>query len=98
MPAFVSALKRVDLPTFGKRALDRGVDVGPILRGRFLQHVVAAFGARRRPAYAKAQAPVVVASDSLRDVLQAVVTGNAAALLDPRDAGLEVELVVHDQD
>ncbi len=32
------------------------------------------------------------------DVLQAVVSGDAAALLQPRGAGREIELVVHDQD
>ena len=47
---------------------------------------------------AEAQAPVVVRADALRDVLQAVVAGDAAALLDARDAGREVELVVHHQD
>src|SRR5262249_58763119 len=42
--------------------------------------------------------PVVVARDALRDVLQPVVAGDAAALLHLRDARRKVELVVHHED
>src|SRR6185436_11643576 len=47
-----------------------------------------------RPADAEAQAPVVMRADALRDVAQAVVAGDAAALLQAGDAGLEVQLVM----
>src|SRR5688572_13199146 len=165
MPAFVSALNRVDLPTFGRptmphftlflpeerlqqpagflrlrglldghlllcrlllllglrlgrmqllnrslhvalehvgqnlqRAVDRLVDRGFLFDGRLVQHEVTALGSRRRPADAQPQAPVLVRRQPLRDVLQAVVPGDAAALLEARHAGLEVELVVNHQD
>src|SRR5260221_963097 len=47
---------------------------------------------------AQAQAPVIVRAEALRDVLQAVVPGDAAALLELRRARQEIELVVHHQD
>src|SRR5688572_28444152 len=81
-----------------QRAVDGLVDRRLVLGHRLLQHVVGALRARRRLADADAQAPVVVRCEPLRDVLEAVVPGDAAALLEPRDAGLEVELVVHHQD
>src|SRR6185295_3616702 len=58
---------------------------------------IAALGARRRLADAEPQPPVVMRREALRDVPQAVVAGDAAALLEARDARLEVELVVHHQ-
>jgi hypothetical protein len=47
---------------------------------------------------AEAQAPVVVRAQALRDVAQAVVPRDAAALLDLGGAGREIQLVVHHQD
>src|SRR5688572_6479445 len=79
-------------------AVDGLVDGRLVLGRRLLQHVVGAFRAGGRLADAQAQAPVVVRAQALRDVPQAVVPGDAAALLDARDAGCEVELVVHHQD
>ena len=44
---------------------------------------------------AEAQPPVLVRGEPLRDVLQAVVAGDAAALLQPHGARRKIELVVH---
>ena len=46
---------------------------------------------------ADAQAPEILGAEMRGDVLEAVVPGRAAALLELRRAGREVELVVHDQ-
>src|SRR5471032_2061780 len=46
---------------------------------------------------ADAQAPVILRAERGGDVLQAVVAARRAALLQPRDAGHQIELVVHHQ-
>ena len=64
---------------------------------RRVQHVVDHLVALAGMADADTQSPEVRAE--LRgDVLQPVVPGDAAALLEPRRARRQVELVVHDQD
>ena len=79
-------------------AADGLVDCRTIVGRGLLQHVVGDRVPVARVADAQAQAPVVVRAEALRDVAQAVVPGNAAALLHLGDARREVELVVHHQD
>src|SRR5258706_95882 len=80
-----------------ERAVDRLVDRRLVFGRRLLQDVVGDRVLVAGMADADAQAPVVVRAETLRDVLQAVVAGDAAALLHPRHAGREVDLVVHHQ-
>src|SRR6185295_6406816 len=80
-----------------QRAVHRLVDRRLVLGRGLLQNVVGDRVLVAGMADADAQAPVVVRAEALRDVLQPVVAGDAAALLDARHAGREVELVVHHQ-
>src|SRR5947209_3739857 len=144
MPAFVSALNRVDLPTFGRptmphltltsclsvggsrfgprvkfvhrplcvtgleprpygqRATDCTVDQRLLLAARRLQHVVDHLPLGplliARVADAQPQAPEAAAAHAFADVTQAVMTRGSPAELELDDAGLQVELVVRDED
>src|SRR5260221_205020 len=81
-----------------RRVVEPRLDGRAVFRRRLLQHVVGALGSRWRLAHAQAQAPVLMGAQALRDVLQAVVAGDAAALLQARRAGRKVEFIVHHQD
>src|SRR5258706_2419985 len=79
-------------------AADRLVDLRAILRRGLVQHVIGDRVLVAGVADPQAQAPIVVRTESLGNVLQAVVAGDAAALLDLRRARLEIKLVVHHED
>ncbi len=73
-----------------------------VFRARRLQHVVGDFLLREfrlaRVSDADAQPPVLRGAQLRLDVAQSVVAGVSAAELHLRLAGLQVELVVHDED
>ena len=141
MPALVSALNSVDLPTLGRptmphlrlmaipslfgalrvqrhhralhvaardvgprveRAVDRRVDARALVGARRLQHVVDDVLLRKqriaRMADADAKPPEVGRAERRLDVAQPVVARHAAAELHLRLTGLEIELVVNDED
>src|SRR5690606_5798877 len=79
-------------------AFDRLVDRRAVLRRRTTQHIARDGVLVAGMADADAKPPVVVRPHALRDVAQAVVPADAAALLEPRDARRKVELVVRDED
>src|SRR6476661_5203686 len=66
--------------------------------GEVLQDEVGGVLASRRPADPEADAEVVLGADRLRDRAQAVVAALTAALLEADDTGVDVELVVDDDE
>jgi hypothetical protein len=80
-----------------QRAVERGVDLLAFLAPRRFQHVVHDFVAIARMADADPQPPVILGAEMRGDVLEAVVTAQAATELEPHLARRDVEFVMHHQ-
>ena len=80
----------------GVRALERRVDEPLLLRGGAVEHSIDHLVLGSRVAHADAQPPEI-RSELCDHVAHAVVPAVAAALLEPHNAGRQVDLVVHHQ-